>query len=279
MGLFKNIANKLTAWNQRNRNKVTQFFDSIPTKAAGLYKKAVLDPQKQMNLELADHTYAKNLEMWNLQNAYNDPSSQRARMEAAGFNPNTFAGGGSGATGNAGSLPPYNVQAPQVDPVGFYQRMIGAANGLLNLRMGVANIRKTESQTGKLGIEEEFLRDTKAQRKRSIIAKNEKTYGDIALGDQLLQFRGGGTPVGTNRIHPSGMFSKQRTALDQQIENQRADLVFKQYRNELAKYGIYSSDNFMFRMGIQALDTIGLDPSSWLKSGSEGLSRHLNAKR
>lgn len=278
MGIFKIKPNK---WVLKANQKVRNWIANSPKKAAGLYEQVILDPQKKMNLELADYTYDRNLEMWNMQNAYNDPSAQRQRMEDAGYNPNMIAGGGSGAAGNAGSLPSYQVNAPQVDPVSFYSRIIGAANGIMNLRLGLANVRKIEGQTGKLGSETSFLEKTAGVRSGLLWDKQHYMQSQTGLANQLHAFRGGykeGDKI-TDYVGKDGFLSKQATALDQTINNQKADLVFKQYRNELAKYGIYSSDNFMFRMGIQALDTIGMDPSSWLKTGSEGLAKYLKSKR
>lgn len=63
----------------------------------------------EMNLyyrkKAADYAYKQNLNMWNLQNAYNDPSAQMARLQAAGLNPNLVYGGGN-VTGNAASSGP-----------------------------------------------------------------------------------------------------------------------------------------------------------------------------
>lgn len=53
----------------------------------------------------ADYAYGKNLEMWNLQNAYNDPAAQMARLKNAGLNPNLVYGGGN-VTGNTSSSGP-----------------------------------------------------------------------------------------------------------------------------------------------------------------------------
>lgn len=268
--------------NQRFKNwvreKTTGLGQKVASSVGGLYKTAVLDPQKEMNLELAQHQFDKNKEMWDLQNQYNTPLAQRQRMEEAGFNPNYMAGGGASSTGNAsGGLPQYNVQAPTYDPMSFYSKIIGAAQGLLSLRAGVANIAKIRSQTGKLGIEEEFLRDTKSQRKMGIILGNEQRKTNTKLGDQLLQYRGGG--LDQSLINPSGAFSKQRTAIDAQIDNTRARTIFQQHKNELMrKYGITTSDNFLFRMGIKALDTIGIDPTSWMKTSSQGLSDYMRSK-
>lgn len=268
--------------NQRFKNwfkeKTSGLGQKIASKAGGLYKTAVLDPQKEMNMELAQYQFDKNKEMWDLQNQYNSPASQRQRMEEAGFNPNYMAGGGASSTGNAsGGLPQYNVQAPTVDPMSFYSKIIGAAQGLLSLRAGMANIAKIRSQTGKLNVEEEFLANTKTQRKMGIILSNEQRKTNTNLGDQLLQYRGGG--LDQSLINPTGAFHKQRTALDAQIENTRARTIFQQHRNELMrKYGITTSDNLLFRMGIKALDSIGIDPTSWLKTGSEGLSNYMRSK-
>lgn len=53
-----------------------------------------------------------NLDQWNRENAYNDPSAQRARMEAAGFNPyNMNIDTGSASTSGAQSSPGSGSQA------------------------------------------------------------------------------------------------------------------------------------------------------------------------
>lgn len=66
----------------------------------------------QLNKQLADYEYSKNLDMWNRANAYNDPSQQMARLKAAGLNPNLVYGSGAAAGNMASQLPKY--QAPGV---------------------------------------------------------------------------------------------------------------------------------------------------------------------
>lgn len=262
-----------------------KWLKSLPSGVAGVYKTAVLQPQIDMNKELADYSYNKNLEMWNLQNDYNSPSAQRERMEEAGFNPNYMAGGGASSTGSASpaSMPQYNVQAPQYDPMAFYQRIIAAANGIVGLRQGVANIRKTESQTTGVGLDTEYKRSSMADRVALAFEAMRSKGVNASLGEQLYQNRGGYDTI-DGRDHlaggTQGFFHKQRTALDAQIENQKADLWWKENRNMLmSRYGINTSDNPWFRMGFKALDTIGIDPTQWLKSGSEGLSNFMGTKR
>jgi hypothetical protein len=55
----------------------------------------------------AEYAFSKELEMWNRQNEYNDPSAQMERLKAAGLNPHMVYG--NGVTGNtSGSMPGYS---------------------------------------------------------------------------------------------------------------------------------------------------------------------------
>lgn len=51
-----------------------------------------IDKQNRYNRELLEYQYDRNLEMWNLQNQYNDPSAQMQRYSRAGLNPNLIYG-------------------------------------------------------------------------------------------------------------------------------------------------------------------------------------------
>lgn len=53
------------------------------------------------NMQLADYQFGKNVEMWNMQNEYNSPVSQRSRMEEAGYNPALMYGGNLQNTSSA----------------------------------------------------------------------------------------------------------------------------------------------------------------------------------
>ena len=53
--------------------------------------------------------YGKQIENWMIQQEYNTPANQVARLRAAGLNPNLIYGNGSAATGNASSGPYHDV--------------------------------------------------------------------------------------------------------------------------------------------------------------------------
>lgn len=85
------------------------------------------DSTNKANKELAEYSYAKDVEAWNRQNEYNLPDNQMKRLKDAGLNPNLVYGSG-GATTQAAEMPKYNAPTmsynykPPVDPLA----MIGA---------------------------------------------------------------------------------------------------------------------------------------------------------
>lgn len=110
----------------------------------------------------AELAYKRNLEMWNLQNAYNDPKAQMARYQGAGLNPNLMYGQGN--SGNANTPPAY--QPPHIQ----YQYQAGkygaAAASVIPMMMNVGewvqNMRIKEAQLK--GIQTETaLKTNKAQ--------------------------------------------------------------------------------------------------------------------
>lgn len=67
------------------------------------------DKQLQRDLQLQDQAFAKNVAMWNAQNAYNTPQAQMERYKQAGLNPNLIYGNGVSSAGNASSAPSYEA--------------------------------------------------------------------------------------------------------------------------------------------------------------------------
>lgn len=81
-----------------------------------------------------------NLDQWNRENAYNDPSAQRARMEAAGFNPyNMNVDTGSASTSGAQSSPGSGSQATASQTPGL-PAYTGYASDFQSIASGIAQI-------------------------------------------------------------------------------------------------------------------------------------------
>jgi len=89
----------------------------------------LLGTGNRQNMKMAEYAYSKDLEMWNRNNAYNDPSAQMKRLENAGLNKNMVYGSGTVAGNTSGQMPKYNAptqKAPKINPLeamGVYQNM------------------------------------------------------------------------------------------------------------------------------------------------------------
>ena len=74
--------------------------------------------QRADNRQDAATAYQRSIDMWNMNNAYNDPSAQMERLKQAGLNPNLVYGGGATTTASAPSAPQASsVQAPRFQGV------------------------------------------------------------------------------------------------------------------------------------------------------------------
>lgn len=115
----------------------------------------------QLQRELAEYQWNKNLEMWNLQNQYNSPVSQMQRYKDAGLNPHLIYGQGN--SGNASSMPSY--QSPTTQAVTRNAIKFGNFGMALDLLQKYQNIRIGQQQEHNLA-----------------------TANDMAIIDQQLKF-------------------------------------------------------------------------------------------
>lgn len=88
----------------------TQVASTVGTNAANalLYNR-----QRADNRQDAATAYQRSIDMWNMNNAYNDPSAQMERLKQAGLNPNLVYGGGATTTASAPSAPQASSATPQ----------------------------------------------------------------------------------------------------------------------------------------------------------------------
>jgi len=99
-----------------------------------------------------------NVKFWQMQNAYNDPSLQMARLKKAGLNPNLVYGQSvSGATGQAGAVAPSKA-APYSMDLGT------AANNAMSAYQTEANVNNVQIDTAqkafKLDIDKKYAAET-----------------------------------------------------------------------------------------------------------------------
>lgn len=125
--------------------------------------------QQQLNREAFQH----DVDMWNRQNAYNTPSAQMERLQAAGLNPNLVYGNG-GATNTATNAPTYHAgSAPDVAAARL------AAGSLANMGFNTALNAKLQQVQA-----ENIQADTSLKETQGNL---NQTNNEIALIDKYLK--------------------------------------------------------------------------------------------
>lgn len=229
------------------------------------------------NKDLAEYSYSKDLEMWNRQNQYNDPSAQMARFANAGLNPNLIYGSGSGSSGNAQSMPKYN--APTVSYDYMPPNIGGALDAYQNFQMKQAQIDNVKAQT------QNTQNRTLTEAARAVLvgtqgdqAKQNLDYGEYVKPYQAAilsgQARSSETKVQQEFAKLALMSQQQQLGVLQrsylenniglqkiQTERQQAQLMFDKQKAEWAKMGITSSDNVMLRIFVRMLNESRLGPA------------------
>lgn len=162
--------------------------------SSAMNNKAVQDTNKA-NMEIAKYqaqwqqqenekAYQRSLKMWNLQNEYNSPTQQMARIRAAGLNPNLVYG--NGVTGNsAGSTPQYEpakFNAPTMQAYrGWNLGISDATSQYLAYRTAKAQVDNMEAQNGLIRQQTA----TEATRQANIAASTSRSEFDLNMAKEL----------------------------------------------------------------------------------------------
>lgn len=161
------------------------------------------------NLQIAQQNNAFNERMWNMQNEYNTPSAQRARLEAAGINPYLMLDGSS--SGVAQSAPTADTSGTQVAPdvgstiAGGYQTLgnsISSAAGQIaqmsfNNDLQKANVAKSNAEAQNADLQNQydllrnqfaaaqFLADLRLKQYQGKISEYDANYLRDSMEDRL----------------------------------------------------------------------------------------------
>lgn len=162
--------------------------------SSAMNNKAVQDTNKA-NMEIAKYqaqwqqqenekAYQRSLNMWNLQNEYNSPTQQMARIRAAGLNPNLVYG--NGVTGNsAGSTPQYEpakFNAPTMQAYrGWNLGISDAISQFLAYRTAKAQVDNMEAQNSLIRQQTA----TEATKQANIAASTSRSEFDLNMAKEL----------------------------------------------------------------------------------------------
>lgn len=211
----------------------------------------------QANRELAEYSFAKSREMWELQNEYNSPMAQMQRLKAAGLNPALVYG--QGAVGNQSGPAPsydapnvsYQMQAMQIpELLGLYQDFQLKKAQIDNVR---ANTENVVSRTANEGVQNMLLKlqgkagEFDLQRRQALaphqlsITQSEarqawERWNNLLKEGRALDIRIGDEPSGVMGI------------LGHERERAAADALFAKYRAQWMKLGIHGGDNMFIRI-------------------------------
>lgn len=257
-------------------NTPTQTADGIawaPIVAAGIsavgswlaskQAKKAQEKANQQNMELARYQNQANVDMWNMQNAYNTPAAQMARYAAAGLSPNLIYGQGN--AGNASSAPSVERATVQA-AVGGVPQLSGMLEQMQNFEMRQAqidNVKASTASTQQETLNKQFMKWILEFRAKS---------GEVGLEKQMLDLQQAKLLAPYNLDAQKNLVSKGRVDIqaaiqgmklrDQEevlnqlkiqgggLENKlkKEELIYKQLINTWGKRGITPQDNVFFRM-------------------------------
>lgn len=218
------------------------------------------------NKELANYQYSKDLDLWNKANEYNTPQAQMQRLSAAGLNPNLVYG--SGVTGNvAGQLPKYN--APTVEykyssPASHAPAMLQQYLSLQTQKAQLDNLKaQTESvhmRTANDAINNQILSHEATYRGDLLHTKRESGLTSLDLQRSISPYQ---LDYSRNRTRAVELDNQNRllnvanqpTRLSQENQRRAAEILFRNYENELNKFGVNRSDHVLLRGLVRSFST------------------------
>lgn len=212
-------------------------FSSSGSRYAARKQLQAVRETNQMNYQIAQQNNAFNERMWNLQNEYNTPENQRARLEAAGINPYLMLDGGS--TGVAQSSPKADTSGTQVAPdigstiAGGYQSMgnsiASAASQIAQMSfqndLQKANVAKTQADAQNSDLQNQydalrnqfaaaqFLADLRLKQYQGKISKYDANYLRDSMQDRLDALKFQNTVSGSQASYynqMAGLYDVQR---------------------------------------------------------------------
>lgn len=152
-----------------------------------------------------------NLRNWNMQNDYNSPSAQMARLKAAGLNPNMVYGNGGAVTTaqpiQKASPGNYQGEAPQINP---------------NAITAFFDIMRTVQQTDNLKAQKDLLEkqaDMLETNRLSKILGMQKIQWDMSRGDKLLPLQMQSYQANIGKTQADTDFTMQQKGIARELAN------------------------------------------------------------
>lgn len=218
------------------------------------------------SLKLAEHAYSKELEAWNMANAYNSPENQMARLKRAGLNPNLVYGSGTVSGNTSTSTPRYQAPQAKFNPVVPVDPLM-VISSYFDIRQKEESVRLTE-QTIKNQEVQQHIQQADLIMKTFQNALNDDTWNaqvqsiwskatiDINRGAILGHEAFVAEEMNKLKLELQGLINdltkEEIERVKSQIEEINAGLMYK-------NWGITSSDSPQLRMVGMLLNLLGID--------------------
>lgn len=198
----------------------------------------------EQNKKMSDYAFNQNLEMWKMQNEYNHPASQMARLKEAGINPRMLYGtGAASAVGQAKELPKY--QAPQANyNSGLFNVPLAGLGAYLDYRLKnaqVDNVQADTELTRKKTITEgyaAFLKKVEGHLKEWDIKYSKQSFYDRVLKNKLLN----AVTARQFKLMEKNLTLKEREII---LANQR--IAEQELKNVMRKFGLTDNSKWFVR--------------------------------
>ena len=232
--------------------------------------------QRRHQRRLAEHSYSRDLEMWNRQNAYNHPKAQMSRLKEAGINPHMVHGSGQVAN-TAGQMPKYNVPnaeyfKPDIRPgeaIGEYHRIALMSSQDQAIQQRILNDRQRQ------------IND--AAKLAGILSGNRKKRYEADLIRNTMEYQEDAKRLEVDRIRSQIQNVNKKTAtetLKQQImhEAHQISLKLKNQEFDLRKRGEWHMLGANLRLMKNVWKEAGLDIKNFYREVEHHFLRVLPGK-
>lgn len=252
---------------------------------AGIVGNLIAGRQSRKNMEFQN---AFNVEMWNMQNAYDHPGAQMERLLEAGLNPNLIYGNGSVA--NTSAPAPRAADTSNIKPYVDVSKVAGDFLGTYqDMRLRNAQVENLEAQTANINartVTEPFRRVLTEASGKKVTEETRQLEGLWNFNAEIKQAEAEKSKIGIDIMFQQlrnmkveelnknlDAIYKQRGFTTQQIEQdqKQADLLYSQMRNEWMKMGVTTTDNPILRIVVRMANEAGIKDWDDLVTFAKGL--------
>ncbi len=249
LGTLVGLATSLVGGHQQNNN--------IDKQIAA--QKEENEKNREYNLMLAKQQNLWNLEQWNRENAYNDPTAQMQRLRNAGLNPDLVYGSGSAANLSAPS--PEMTAGEGSLPVDM--SAIGRKRTIGDTIMAAQQFANVQADTEKKKADVEGTEaKTEGQKIENSIRAIDNKYHSKFLNQQLVNLQD---------IHHQNM--EQLELLRSKVADVDEDVLSKSIDNDFKQF--YKSEYYEY---LRSQYKITIEDAKRAEAMTNALIRSANAK-